>query len=53
MIAGVSGMIAAKCRFWFGGFFLLFTCGGLESLSSAEVLCVEGRALIKFIGSIL
>lgn len=28
-------------------------CGGLESLSSAEILCVEGKALIKFIGSIL
>lgn len=36
---------------WF--FFLLYTCGGLEGLSSAEILCVEGRALINFIGSIL
>lgn len=50
-------MIAAKYRFWFVVFvyffFLLYPCGGLESLSSADILCVEGRALIKFIGSLL
>lgn len=51
MIAGVSEMIAAKYRFWWGFFFSFILV--VVWRVSAEILCVEGRALIKFIGSIL